>query len=144
VGLLAGAGALAILGVGPSIAVESVMADGLGVGGTAGVSGALVGLGIPEHEAMHYEGRLQKGGSLASSNSGEYCDSTAKKSQDNLKSQLNYLRIAPWVNQGGAVTTYRELSVEEITRRSLWVGKKRNWATNPGRGAIKNGSHASN
>jgi hypothetical protein len=62
VGLLAGGGALAILGVGPSIAAESVMADltGLGVGGTAGVSGALVGLRIPEHEAMHYEGRLQR------------------------------------------------------------------------------------
>ena len=40
---------------------------GMGVGGTVGgVTGALIGMGIPEYEAKRYEGRLQKGGILLS------------------------------------------------------------------------------
>jgi len=40
---------------------------GLGVGGAiGGITGALVGLGIPEYEARRYEGRIQKGGILLS------------------------------------------------------------------------------
>src|ERR1700723_1714179 len=40
---------------------------GIGVGGAVGgVTGALIGLGIPEYEAKRYEGRLQKGGILLS------------------------------------------------------------------------------
>jgi hypothetical protein len=40
---------------------------GLGVGGAVGgVTGALIGMGIPEFEAKRYEGRLQKGGILLS------------------------------------------------------------------------------
>jgi hypothetical protein len=36
---------------------------GLGVGGVVGgVTGALIGVGIPEYEAKRYEGRLTKGG----------------------------------------------------------------------------------
>jgi hypothetical protein len=39
----------------------------VGVGGAlGGATGALVGLGISEHEAEHYEGRLKKGGILLS------------------------------------------------------------------------------
>lgn len=37
-----------------------------------GFTGALVGLGIPEYEAKRYEGRLQKGGILAS----VHCDTS--------------------------------------------------------------------
>ena len=48
---LAGAGALA----------------GAGVGGTVGgITGSLVGMGIPEYEAKRYEGRVRKGGYLLS------------------------------------------------------------------------------
>ena len=68
-GLLAGIGALAIPGVGPLIAAGPIMATlaGMGVGGAiGGVTGALVGLGIPEYEAKRYEGRIQKGGILLS------------------------------------------------------------------------------
>src|SRR6202140_364361 len=68
-GLLAGIGALAIPGVGPLIAAGPIMATlaGLGVGGAiGGITGALVGMGIPEYEAKRYEGRLQKGGILLS------------------------------------------------------------------------------
>src|ERR1700736_4011569 len=68
-GLLAGIGALAIPGVGPLIAAGPIMATlaGLGVGGAiGGVTGALVGMGIPEYEAKRYEGRIQKGGILLS------------------------------------------------------------------------------
>lgn len=57
-GLLAGLGALAIPGVGPFIAAGPIMATlaGIGVGGSIGaIAGALVGLGIPEYEAKHFE-----------------------------------------------------------------------------------------
>ncbi len=40
---------------------------GVGVGGAlGGLTGALVGLGIPEYEAKRYEGRLVNGGILLS------------------------------------------------------------------------------
>src|SRR6267143_3738472 len=68
-GMLAGIGALAIPGVGPLIAAGPIMATlaGAGVGGAiGGITGALVGLGIPEYEAKRYEGRIQKGGILLS------------------------------------------------------------------------------
>ncbi len=68
-GLLAGIGALAIPGVGPLIAAGPIMATlaGVGVGGAiGGITGALVGMGIPEYEAKRYEGRIQKGGILLS------------------------------------------------------------------------------
>lgn len=46
---------------------------GLGVGGAVGeVTGALVGMGIPEFEAKRYEGRLQEGGILLS----VHCDTS--------------------------------------------------------------------
>ena len=68
-GLLAGIGALAIPGVGPLIAAGPIMATlaGMGAGGTiGGLTGALVGVGIPEFEAKRYEGIIQKGGILLS------------------------------------------------------------------------------
>src|SRR6202158_4706361 len=65
-GLLAGGGLLAVPGLGPFIAAGPIMA-GLGVGGAVGgVTGALIGMDIPEFEAKRYEGRLQKGGILLS------------------------------------------------------------------------------
>jgi hypothetical protein len=40
---------------------------GVGVGGTVGgLTGALIGLGIPEYEAKRYEGRMKRGGILLS------------------------------------------------------------------------------
>jgi hypothetical protein len=46
---------------------------GLGVGGAVGgLTGALIGMGIPEFEAKRYEGRLQKGGILLS----VHCDTS--------------------------------------------------------------------
>jgi hypothetical protein len=40
---------------------------GAGVGGTVGVlTGALVGMGIPEYEAKRFEGRVKDGGILLS------------------------------------------------------------------------------
>jgi hypothetical protein len=55
--------------VGPFLAAGPIIAGlaGLGVGGAVGgVTGALIGLGIPEFEAKRYEGHLQKGGILLS------------------------------------------------------------------------------
>src|SRR5215470_4678448 len=60
-GWLAGIGALAIPGLGPFIAAGPIMATlaGAGVGGAlGGITGALIGMGIPEYEAKRYEGRV--------------------------------------------------------------------------------------
>lgn len=61
-GLLAGLGALAIPGAGPFIAAGPIMGTlaGIGAGGSLGaIAGALVGLGIPEYEAKHFEDVLR-------------------------------------------------------------------------------------
>jgi hypothetical protein len=68
-GWLAGAGLLAIPGLGLLVAAGPIMAmlSGIGVGGVlGGVAGALAGLGTPEYEAKRYEGRIRKGGILLS------------------------------------------------------------------------------
>jgi hypothetical protein len=68
-GWLTGIGALAIPGIGPFIAAGPIMAAlaGAGVVGTVGgLTGALIGAGIPEYEAKRYEGRVREGGILLS------------------------------------------------------------------------------
>ncbi len=68
-GWLAGIGALAIPGIGPLIAAGPIVAALAGagaVGALGGLTGALVGLGIPEYEAKRYEGRVRKGSILLS------------------------------------------------------------------------------
>jgi len=66
-GLLAGVGALAIPGVGPILAggvLGSTLA-GAGIGATAGgIGGALIGMGLREDEAKHFELALKGGGVL--------------------------------------------------------------------------------
>lgn len=68
-GWLVGIGALAIPGVGPLIAAGPIMAalTGVALGGTVGgITGALIGMGIPEYEAKKYEGKLKGGRCLLS------------------------------------------------------------------------------
>lgn len=68
-GWLAGAGALAIPGIGPFLAAGPILGAlaGLGAGGVVGgFVGAVVGMGIPEYEAKRYEGRIRAGGVLCS------------------------------------------------------------------------------
>lgn len=68
-GWLAGAGALAIPGIGPFVAAGPIMAAiaGAGIAGTVGgVAGALIGSGIPEDEAKKYESYLKEGAMLLS------------------------------------------------------------------------------
>jgi hypothetical protein len=63
VGLLAGFGAFTIPGIGPILAAGPIAAAfvggsaGIGVGG---ITGALIGLGIPEEEANHYGQEMQQ------------------------------------------------------------------------------------
>jgi hypothetical protein len=46
---------------------NSAALTGVGVGGAiGGITGALVGMGIPEYEAKRYEGRVKEGGILLS------------------------------------------------------------------------------
>ena len=56
---------------------------GIGVGGAiGGVTGALIGLGIPEYEAKRYEGRIRRGSILLSA----HCDDSdwAKRARNIL------------------------------------------------------------
>jgi hypothetical protein len=78
--LLAGIGALAIPGLGPFIAAGPIIAalSGGAIGaGVGGLTGALVGLGIPEYEAKRYEGKVKEGGILISVHS-ESSDETSR------------------------------------------------------------------
>ena len=66
-GWLVGIGTLAIPGLGPFIAAGPIMAalGGAAVGGAAGgIVGALIGMGIPEVEAKHYDERVRAGNAL--------------------------------------------------------------------------------
>lgn len=68
-GWLAGIGALAIPGLGPFIAAGPIMAalSGAAIGtATGGIIGALVGMGIPEIEAKHYDEKVRGGHVLIS------------------------------------------------------------------------------
>jgi uncharacterized protein (TIGR02271 family) len=62
-GILAGV----IPGIGPAIAggtLAMILANAAGGAAIAGIAGALVGLGIPEDEAKHYEGEFHAGRTL--------------------------------------------------------------------------------
>lgn len=85
-GWLAGIGALAIPGIGPFLAAGPIVAAlaGAGAVGTlAGLTGALVGAGMPEYEAKRYEGRIKHGGILLS----VHCDNDdwAKRAKEILE-----------------------------------------------------------
>lgn len=63
-GLLAGAGALAIPGIGPLIAAGPIATSIVGLvtgAGLGGLTGALVGMGIPDEEAEYYENSIKEG-----------------------------------------------------------------------------------
>lgn len=66
-------GSLFVPGVGP-IAVGGVLALGLaggGVGGTGGIAGALMGLGVPEAAARHFDRGLRAGAVLVAVDAGD-------------------------------------------------------------------------
>jgi hypothetical protein len=62
-GWLAGIGTLTIPGIGPFVAAGPIAAA---LAGAGGLIGALADMGIPEHEAKRYEGRLRNGEILMS------------------------------------------------------------------------------
>jgi len=89
-----GISALAIPGLGPFIAAGPMIAALAGsvvgtVAGEAageaisGITGALIGMGIPEHEARRYEERIKSGGILLS----VHCDNSewTKKAKELLE-----------------------------------------------------------
>ncbi len=68
-GILTGECALAIPGIGRMVAAGPIRSGlaALELGGaTGGLLGALLGLGVPEHEAKCYVGRVKDGGTLLS------------------------------------------------------------------------------
>lgn len=81
-GWLAGIGALAIPGLGPLIAAGPIMAalTGAAVGGTfVGLTGALIGMGIPEYEAQRYESKVKGGHALISVHSEDAAETKRAK-----------------------------------------------------------------
>jgi len=63
-GLLAGAGALAIPGIGPIVAagpITAVLTGAVTGAGVGGLTGALVGIGIPKEEAKYYSNSVKEG-----------------------------------------------------------------------------------
>src|SRR5262249_57827102 len=67
VGWLVGIGTIAIAGLGLFVAAGPIMAalGGAAAGATlGGITGALVGMGIPEYEAKMYEGKIKQGNIL--------------------------------------------------------------------------------
>jgi len=118
-GWLAGIGALAIPGVGAFIAAGPIMGmlGGIGVGGAiGGLTGALIGLGIPEYEAKRYEGRIRRGGILLS----VHCDDTdwAKRAKNILhqtggedvastgEARADFAMTDKPMRRGGSITGY--------------------------------------
>ena len=84
-GWLVGIGALAIPGIGPLVAAGPIVSAlaGLGVGGAVGgITGASIGMGLPEYEAKRYEGRVKSGHLLLSVHSDDR--SWAKRAEDIL------------------------------------------------------------
>jgi hypothetical protein len=86
-GLLVGLGALVIPGLGPFLAAGPIVGAlaGMGAGGAVGgLIGALTGMGIPEYEAVRYEGRIKHGEALVS----VHCDDSdwVKRAKDLMKS----------------------------------------------------------
>jgi uncharacterized membrane protein len=69
-GLLAGAGALLIPGIGPIIAAGP-LAGGLTGVVTGGVAGGLIDYGIPEERGQHYEDKVREGRILVSARTDE-------------------------------------------------------------------------
>lgn len=68
-GWLVGIGSLAIPGIGAFVAAGPIMGAlaGVGVGGTlGGLTGGLIGMGLPEYEAKRYAGFVKDGGILIS------------------------------------------------------------------------------
>jgi hypothetical protein len=76
-GLLAGAGALAIPGIGPVVAAGPIAA-GLSGAVSGGLAGALVDYGIPEEVGQNYEEHLRSGSMLAIFEEAENEEDTAE------------------------------------------------------------------
>lgn len=80
-GLAVGAGALAIPGIGPLIAVGPI-AGMLSGAATGGIAGGLVDWGIPEDRSKFYEGKVKEGSIVA----------TVKTSDNKINSAADVLR----------------------------------------------------
>jgi stress response protein YsnF len=90
-GLLAGLAGLAIPGIGPILAAGPIAAalggalGGAGLGAAAGgLIGALTDMGVPEHEARHYEDAVRQGKTLLTVRSED--DAAAERVADILDS----------------------------------------------------------
>lgn len=90
-GFLGEINALAIPGIGPFIAIGPIMETLAGAGAHGGLTGALVGMGIPKSEAARYEQRIKEGAVLLSVR----CDNSVSETRArNLLKQMGGQDIA--------------------------------------------------
>ncbi|MFW6238690.1 MAG: general stress protein [Halanaerobiales bacterium] len=80
-GILGGAGALAIPGVGPILAAGPIAA-GLTGAVAGGIAGGLIDMGIPEERGQHYEQQVKQGKILA----------TVEAEQNKIEDVTNFMR----------------------------------------------------
>jgi uncharacterized membrane protein len=101
---------LAIPGLGPFIAAGPIMAalSGGAIGaGVGGLTGALVGLGIPEYEAKRYEGKVKEGGILISVHS---------ESNDETKRAKNIFKEEGAHDISSTGEAHSEVKAEDVSR----------------------------
>src|SRR3982751_6408840 len=104
IGLVAGAAALTIPGIGPFIAAGPIAAAlaGAGIGAAAGGAiGALVHLGVPEEEAHYYAEGVRRGGTLITVNAStdEMATCAAMVMKNHGAADIEQ-RAAQWKQQG--------------------------------------------
>jgi hypothetical protein len=116
-GWLAGIGALSIPGVGPFIAAGPIMAalGGSAIGAAAGgITGALIGMGIPEYEAKRYESNVKEGKVLVSVHS-DNADETRRAKE--IFERAGAEDIASAGEEGTAARATRKPAVSTTTTR---------------------------
>ena len=82
-----------------------------------GLTGALIGMGIPEYEAKRYEGRVKDGGILISVHS-DNSDWT-KRAQTLPRATDRYHALEPADKRSGEQGTFTGLVSDELPLRSI-------------------------
>ena len=112
-GLLAGLAGLAIPGIGPILAAGPIAAalggalGGAGLGAAAGgLIGALTDIGVPEHEARHYEEAVRQGSTLLTVRADDDADAE---------------RVATIMENCGAIDIEGDAARERTERRGVFA-----------------------
>jgi hypothetical protein len=133
VGLLAGVGAIVIPGIGPIIAggvLASTLA-GAGMGAVAGgIGGALIGLGVKETEARHFEEGFQSGGILLTVEAGQRAAEARTIMAYHGADLGPTYRLTPTAD-GDEAYTADPLAAAPDEADSIWRGNERRYRNDP-------------